>query len=194
MKSISFSLMLLILITWICSALSAQTGGQANGSDATRPASIEVYFSPRGGAANAVIKEIDAAKTSILVQAYSFDYLPIAEALAAAKRRNVQVSVLLDKEKTKDEKPAAVNLLVHSGISTRLDGIHHTAHNKTIILDGQTVVTGSFNFTKHSEQENAENLLVIRDKALAEKYTANWKTHAEHSTTYEGERAANSSK
>jgi len=190
MKSIPVGL---LIIVWIGSAASAQTG-QANNPDATRPASIEVYFSPRGGAAGAIIKEIEAAKTSVLVQAYSFDYRPIAEALAAAKQRNVQVSVLLDKEKTMAENPAAVNVLLHSGVPTRLDGEHRTAHNKTIIVDDRVVITGSFNFTKHSEQDNAENLLVIRDKALAEKYTANWKAHAEHSKTYEGERAADASK
>jgi phosphatidylserine/phosphatidylglycerophosphate/cardiolipin synthase-like enzyme len=46
--------------------------------------------------------------------------------------------------------------------------------------------TGSFNFTKQAENANAENLLVIRDATLAEKYAANWKAHAEHSEAYEG--------
>jgi phosphatidylserine/phosphatidylglycerophosphate/cardiolipin synthase-like enzyme len=59
-----------------------------------------------------------------------------------------------------------------------------------MVLDGQVVITGSFNFTKHSERDNAENLLVIRDKVLAEKYTANWNTHAAHSLTYEEVRKA----
>ena len=55
-----------------------------------------------------------------------------------------------------------------------------------MVIDGQTVITGSFNFTKAAEENNAENLLVIRDKALADKYTANWNAHAEHSEPYEG--------
>jgi PLD-like domain len=44
----------------------------------------------------------------------------------------------------------------------------------TRLIDGDTILTGSFNFTKAPEQENAENLLTIRDAALAEQYTANW--------------------
>ena len=48
------------------------------------------------------------------------------------------------------------------------------------------MITGSFNFTKAAEEKNAENLLVIRDKDLAAKYTANWQAHAEHSEPYEG--------
>ena len=46
-------------------------------------------------------------------------------------------------------------------------------------------MTGSFNFTKAAEENNAENLLVIRRPDLAAKYTANWKAHAEHSEPYQ---------
>jgi len=46
-----------------------------------------------------------------------------------------------------------------------------------MIIDGNTILTGSFNFTKAAEQQNAENLLTIRDAALAEQYTANWQKH-----------------
>jgi len=55
-----------------------------------------------------------------------------------------------------------------------------------MIIDGETVITGSFNFTKAAEESNAENLLVIRDKKLAEKYTKNWREHEAHSEIYEG--------
>jgi PLD-like domain len=37
------------------------------------------------------------------------------------------------------------------------------AHNKVIVIDGETVLTGSFNFTKAAQEKNAENLLIIRD-------------------------------
>jgi hypothetical protein len=41
----------------------------------------EVYFSPKGGCADAIIRELDRAKSSVLVQAYSFTSAPIAKAL-----------------------------------------------------------------------------------------------------------------
>lgn len=49
------------------------------------------------------------------------------------------------------------------------------------VMDGETVITGSFNFTKAAEERNAENLLVIRDAALAAKDDANWHLHEAHS-------------
>jgi phosphatidylserine/phosphatidylglycerophosphate/cardiolipin synthase-like enzyme len=48
------------------------------------------------------------------------------------------------------------------------------------------VITGSFNFTKAAEENNAESLLVIRDKKLAERYTKNWQDHERHSEVYGG--------
>jgi phosphatidylserine/phosphatidylglycerophosphate/cardiolipin synthase-like enzyme len=120
-----------------------------------------------------------------LVQAYSFTSAPIAKALVDAHKRGVKVEMILDKSQ-RSEKYSSADFVIHAGIPTKIDAQHAIAHNKTIIVDGAVVVTGSFNFTKAAESNNAENLLVIRDKALAEKYTANWKAHAEHSEVYEG--------
>jgi phosphatidylserine/phosphatidylglycerophosphate/cardiolipin synthase-like enzyme len=53
-------------------------------------------------------------------------------------------------------------------------------------IDGEVVITGSFNFTKAAEEKNAENLLVIHDKNLASLYTKNWQEHAQHSEVYAG--------
>ncbi len=57
-------------------------------------------------------------------------------------------------------------------------------HNKVMIIDGVTVLTGSFNFTKAVDEKNAENLLVINDAALADRYAENWRLHAQHSEAY----------
>jgi phosphatidylserine/phosphatidylglycerophosphate/cardiolipin synthase-like enzyme len=55
-----------------------------------------------------------------------------------------------------------------------------------MVIDGETVLTGSFNFTKQAEEKNAETLLIIRDKTLAALYTQNWKDHALHAEPYIG--------
>ena len=149
------------------------------------PPAIEVYFSPKGGCADAVVKELNAAKKTVLVQAYSFTSAPIAKALVDAHKRGVDVRVILDKGQ-RTAKYSSADFVAHAGILTLIDSRHAIAHNKVMIIDGETVITGSFNFTKAAEEKNAENLLVIRDKAIAEKYTSNWDAHAEHSEEYEG--------
>jgi TonB family protein len=145
----------------------------------------EVYFSPNGGCTEAIIKELNKAKTTILVQAYHFSSEPIAKALLDAHKKGGKVEVILDKSQ-KAEKYSAADFFANSGIPTKIDSAHNTAHNKIIIIDDETVITGSFNFTKNAEEKNAENLLVIRDKKLAERYVKNWQEHEKHSETYIG--------
>lgn len=144
-----------------------------------------VYFSPNHGATKAVVDALDAAKATILVQAYSFTSAPIAKALVEAHARGVDVQVILDRRET-GTKYSSADFVAHAGIPTLIDGAHAIAHNKVMIIDGGTVITGSFNFTSAAERQNAENLLVIRDRALAVRYAENWRTHAAHSTRYAG--------
>lgn len=146
---------------------------------------IEVHFSPRGGCTDAVVGEIEAARSNILIQAYSFTSAPIAKAVVDAHKRGVRVDAILDRSH-KTAQYSSADYLRNSGIPVLIDSEHAIAHNKIMIIDGQVVITGSFNFTKQAEQSNAENLLVIRDKTLADLYTANWKFHAAHSEEYTG--------
>jgi len=55
-----------------------------------------------------------------------------------------------------------------------------------MIIDGETLITGSFNFTKAAEENNAENPLVIHNRKLAERYIKNWQEHERHSEVYGG--------
>ena len=143
------------------------------------------FFSPNGGCTQAVVSALDAAKQSILVQAYSFTSTPIAKALVDAKKRGVDVQVILDKSQ-RTERYTAATFLANEGVPTYIDAKHKIAHNKIMIIDGRTVITGSFNFTKAAESGNAENLLVISNAPeLAARYTANWKEHLGHSEPYE---------
>ncbi len=146
---------------------------------------IDVYFSPKGGCTEAVVKEIDAAKTEILVQAYSFTSAPIAKALVESRKRGVKVQVILDKSQ-RGEKYSSADFVQHAGIPTFIDAKHAIAHNKVMVIDAKTVLTGSFNFTKAAEENNAENLLAIRSPELAAKYADNWKSHLDHSEKYAG--------
>jgi len=145
---------------------------------------IQVLFSPHGGCTEAIVENLNRATTSVLVQAYSFTSAPIAKALADAKKRGVNVRVILDKSNVTGHYSSA-DFVAHANIATYIDAKHAISHNKIMVIDGTTILTGSFNFTKAAEGSNAESLLVIQDAALAKVYTANWQAHLEHSQTYE---------
>lgn len=160
-----------------------ETCRQQSPAPSSAPSSIEVYFSPRGGCTEAIVRELANAQSTVLVQAYSFTSAPIAKALVAAHQRGVRVEVILDSSQ-KSDKYSEADFLANMGIPTRLDGQHAIAHNKVMVIDNRVVITGSFNFTRSAETSNAENLLVIRDAVLAERYAANWVEHAAHSEPY----------
>ena len=143
----------------------------------------QVCFSPNMGCTEAIVRELDGAKSEILVQAYSFTSTPIAEALLAAHKRGVRVAAILDKSQRAARNTSAA-FLADAGIPTYLDRGHAIAHNKIIIIDRSTLITGSFNFTKAAEEKNAENLLILRSPQLAEIYVENWSGHMQHSEPF----------
>jgi len=165
--------------TWKTRQMARQLLGVAN-TAAARSGRCTVFFSPRGGCTAAVIAAIDKAKQSVLVQAYGFTAVPIAQALIAAHRRGVKVRLVLDS----DGKASKYNqgaTCAAAGIDVAWDAKHLIQHSKVMILDNQLVITGSFNFTQSAETGNAENLLLINDPKLAAVYAANWDLHRGHS-------------
>ena len=171
-------------LTVICLTVTLFAFATAHPFDLTlNNAPAHVYFSPDGGCAQAILNEIAGARQEILVQAYSFTSTPIAKALLEAHKRGVKVQAILDKSQ-RTEKYSSATFLANSGIPTFIDEAHAIAHNKIIIIDRGTVITGSFNFTKAAEEKNAENLLVLQSKELARLYIENWQKHREHSVQY----------
>jgi phosphatidylserine/phosphatidylglycerophosphate/cardiolipin synthase-like enzyme len=55
-------------------------------------------------------------------------------------------------------------------VPVKTDGNKYTMHHKVIVLDGETVITGSYNFTKSADNANDDNILVIHSPALAQLY------------------------
>jgi phosphatidylserine/phosphatidylglycerophosphate/cardiolipin synthase-like enzyme len=131
------------------------------------------------------VQALGEAKRTIQAQAYSFTSSPIAKALLDAHKRGVNVQVILDKSQRTDKYTSA-DFLANQGVPVVIDANHAIAHNKVIIIDGETVLTGSFNFTKAAQERNAENLLIIHDSGLAAQYAQNWEAHRQHSQPYVG--------
>ncbi|MFQ5430148.1 MAG: phospholipase D family protein [Phycisphaerae bacterium] len=168
--------------TW---ASSTAAGGPAVRAGATPP-TIDVLFSPNGGCADRIVEEIDEAQQRIRVQAFFFTSKPIARALVDAKDRGVDVEAIFDKSQEK-QRYSRLRVLRRGGVTIRIDDEHATANNKIILIDGKTIITGSYNFTRAAEEKNAENVLIIKDAPEAfARYRDNYKRHREHSRGYSG--------
>lgn len=143
--------------------------------------SVAVHFSPKGGCGQAVVDAINESRHQVLMLAYSFTYDPIVKALMDAHDRGVDVELVFDKSNEVDLR-TDMPRCIEKGLKVLVDAEHAIAHNKVMIIDQRTVVTGSFNFTRQAEDANAENLLVIRhDKKIVEKYLQYYENHKVHS-------------
>jgi phosphatidylserine/phosphatidylglycerophosphate/cardiolipin synthase-like enzyme len=147
---------------------------------------IEVCFSPPlpGGCdpARAIEEAIGAARRSILIQAYEITPGPLVTALVDAHQRGVDVRAIVDYKQLTDRRnhddAFAVEHLGEAGIPVLVDRPPGLMHDKVMIIDGETVVTGSFNYTYSAEHKNVENLLVIHDSRLAAQYVQHWRSRA----------------
>lgn len=140
----------------------------------------EVYFE---NIEKTIISEIAQAKESIHVQIFKFNSKPIALALIEAKKRGLDVAVIIDGKEARNARNRA-KMLSESGISTLVDAKHSTMHNKVMIIDRDRVITGSFNYTKKADRKNAENILVLCGSKLRDRYLENWNRHQEHSLSF----------
>ena len=133
-----------------------------------RPAAVEqgiaVYFSPQGGCAAAITEQIERARRTIDVQAFSLTSSLFGRPLIAARNRGVRVRVIFDKRQAEEEY-SWDERLSEAGVEVYYDAPEDGSnHNKVMLLDGHRIVTGSFNFSRSAEEKNVENLLMIADK------------------------------
>jgi phosphatidylserine/phosphatidylglycerophosphate/cardiolipin synthase-like enzyme len=147
---------------------------------------IEVAFSPNEGSEDLVVKAIQSARSSIGVAAYSFTSPVIAKALLNAKKRGVDVRVVVDENGNKSKASlAALNLLVGAGIPTRTISRYAIHHDKYMVVDKSTVQTGSFNYSKAAAKSNSENVVVIwNNPDLALSYLKHWQDRFDQGRDY----------
>jgi phosphatidylserine/phosphatidylglycerophosphate/cardiolipin synthase-like enzyme len=95
------------------------------------------------------------------------------------------VKAILD-QSNETAKYSSATFLANAEIPVLIDDQHAIAHNKIMIIDGTTVLTGSFNFTKAAERSNAENLVILKGSPeFIQRYTQNFDLHAAHSHAYQ---------
>lgn len=140
--------------------------------------SIDVAFSPEKGAEALILKTIRSAQKSIHLAAYSFTNPDIARELINAKRRGVDVKLVVDAKSNK-ARPGknAMNLMANANIPIRAISTYKIHHDKYIIVDEKTVETGSFNYSRAAADGNSENVIVIYDNpSVAKQYKAHWQS------------------
>ena len=123
-----------------------------------------------------VLHAIASARRTLRVQIYTFTSRPVLAALLAAERRGVAVRVIVDAGQFRGDRndTRAVQRLATAGIKVLVDTVPGLMHDKIMIVDEATVLTGSFNYTWSAEHRNAENLIALHDPAVVAAYLRDW--------------------
>lgn len=130
---------------------------------------IEVYFSRVDDPQAAIVQALDGAEQTVHIALYYFTDPKLADAVVRARERGVAVYVYLDRSQVKQQYSQA-RYLAAQDVPVRISSNRAIMHNKFAIVDGATVITGSYNWTKSAYQRNDENLLVIRRGDVAARY------------------------
>jgi len=155
-----------------------------------RSDSAEVLFAPTHDkrlVQERICREIAAARHEIVVAVYQFTSRQLAEALVRAQQRGVEVRVLLDGNQVAEGGAfaEAVKTLANGKVSVRKvfaagrDKKGKSSarfHHKFCVIDGNRLLTGSYNWTVQGDTDNHENVLLLSNRDLAHQYETRFET------------------
>lgn len=137
-----------------------------NLSDGTQ---LENYFAPHDRPATKVMDTLKLARKSIHFLAFSFTHDGIGQTMLAKAANGVEVSGVFEKSQTASGHSEYFKMK-DAGLAVFLDGNPRNMHHKVIVIDGEIVICGSFNFSDSADRSNDENLLIIYNRAVAAKF------------------------
>lgn len=130
---------------------------------------ISVYFSPVSNILEPVLNVIKNSEKEILVSAFYLTHREIISELINAKKRNVDVIVTIDALGVYKFKER-IELLKQNNIKVKAENWGGKNHQKNLLSDRCTFISGSANFSKNAVIKNDENMLIIKNCALGEAY------------------------
>ena len=134
-------------------------------SDGTQ---IFTYFSPESDTISPLLKEIESAKASIRFMAFSFTHDALGSAMRNRFASGIDVRGVFEEQQS-DNSYSEYKTMKAAGLPVVNDGNSGLMHHKVILVDEDTVITGSYNFSKNAEKRNSENLLIIKgNREIAE--------------------------
>ncbi len=129
---------------------------------------VENYFCPEDWCANKVLKILEGANKSIDFMTFSFTHDELGDAVIDKFESGIKVRGVF--EKSQNNKYNEYSKMVAEGMDVTWDGNGANMHHKVFIVDRSIVVTGSFNPSKNGDTRNDENVLIIYDSSIAERY------------------------
>jgi phosphatidylserine/phosphatidylglycerophosphate/cardiolipin synthase-like enzyme len=114
-----------------------------------------------------LVSYVQGAKTSVHYIIFTYTHADLSSAMIERAKAGVDVQGVIE---NRGASQGAMVPIFCAGLPVRKDGNPNTMHHKVIVIDGQYVITGSFNFTKSADESNDDNILVIHSPAVAALY------------------------
>lgn len=127
---------------------------------------IEIYFAAENAVTDMIVREINAARSSIRFMAFSFTLDSMGTALVSRAQAGVNVQGVFETTGSLTQY-SEMGRLHCAGMDVRQDGNNGVLHHKVFVIDESTVIFGSFNFSDSAASSNDENLMIIRDRNIA---------------------------
>jgi phosphatidylserine/phosphatidylglycerophosphate/cardiolipin synthase-like enzyme len=134
--------------------------------ESQRRIEVETYFSPEDDVDDQIIDEIGWARRRIRFMAFVFTSDAIADAMLERAEAGVVVQGVMESRNVNGQYDEYQRLR-NASHDVLLDGNPYIMHHKVIIIDDETVILGSYNFSRSAEISNDENVLIIHDPAVA---------------------------
>ncbi|MBU0758274.1 MAG: lamin tail domain-containing protein [Nanoarchaeota archaeon] len=128
---------------------------------------IENYFCPEDNCKLHVINTLKKAEKSIYFMTYSFTDVDIGNLLYNKNYEGLDVKGIFESKQLSDYSRYGDLKEV-----SMIDRNKYTMHHKVFIIDEMTVITGSYNPSKNANERNDENVLIIHDSGIAQKFIA----------------------
>jgi phosphatidylserine/phosphatidylglycerophosphate/cardiolipin synthase-like enzyme len=135
---------------------------------------IETCFAPEDHCAEQLIERVKQTQQNIRFMAFSFTHLGLGEAVRQQASQGVTVQGVFE-TRGSETKFSEFGAMKRQGLDVWQDGNPYTLHHKVFILDDQTVVLGSFNFSDNADTANDENILVIHNADIAGQFLAEFR-------------------
>jgi len=133
---------------------------------------IDVYFSPDDGVQASFVDLVNNAQQSIYFMAFSFTADEIGEAVRTRAQDGVVVAGVMETEQVNSNIGTEFDPFKQANLDVLHDGNEGLMHHKVMIIDKNTVILGSYNFTNSAETKNDENLIVIYNEQIAAQFMA----------------------
>ncbi len=136
----------------------------------------ELHFSPESSLDEVLVDHIGRAEHSIDIAMFQLTRSNVGAALLAALDAGVRVRLVIERKRhgdsNIDEQLEAAGATVIRGANTI--GAFSAMHQKYAVIDGRRVITGATNWTTNGTRRSDEDLLILENVALAERYQRNF--------------------